>query len=113
MRAMTKLLNDRTKIRAGGLVFIADVGQGSSLDLSADPAALRDLASAVAGVGGTLNTFNRSASNDRSHYSLVGWGGAGEATGVETSSLKDPSRGDARLQGALTRDHQSLFKPTT
>lgn len=78
-----------------------------------DRAALSRLAGAVASVGGTRHLFNTSGRTPFTAYSLVGWGGAGEGNGEETSAVKDPKPGDSRLRGALTPDHQSLFKPTT
>jgi hypothetical protein len=103
-----------TKVGAGDLVFVDAVNQPNEapLSTSSDPAALRDLASAIASVGGTRHLFNSSGVVANSKYSLVGWGGAGEGNGEETSNVKDPTPGDGRLRGALTRDRQSLFKPT-
>lgn len=104
------------------LVFVAAVGQPGKapIDVSANRAALNDLAAAVASVGGTRDVFNRAGITADSNYSLVGWGGAGQGSGQETSSLKDPQfidgqphPGEGRLRGTLTRDHQYLFRPAT
>jgi hypothetical protein len=96
------------------LVFIAAVNAPgkATLDVSANGPALGALATAIASVGGTRDLFNRSGMAPGSNYSLVGWGGAGEGNGQETSALKDPDPGDGRLRGTLSRDHQYSFKPT-
>jgi hypothetical protein len=79
-----------------------------------DPNAPHDawwrLADAVAAIGGHRDTFNRSAASTTGSYALLGWGGAGEANGVDTASSNTGSSG-ARLRGALVPDHQSLFRP--
>jgi hypothetical protein len=104
--------------------FIADVTPGNLVVVvslrndegplvgGADNGAVNRLVDAVKSVGGTADTFLRSAgaTGANSNYSLVGWAGAGEGKGEETSPLKGP--GDARIRGTLVRDHDQLFKPT-
>jgi hypothetical protein len=104
-----------TKVRRGDVVLIDAVDHAGEAPLNdrADRTAQRDLASAVASVGGTMDLFNRSGIKADSRYSLVGWGGAGEANGQETSTIKNPVPGDGRLRGALVPDTASLFKPST
>ena len=63
------------------------------------------LASQVAGVGGTLDKFNRAAITPQADYTLVGYGGAGEGNGVE--AVGD----NARIRGVLVPDDQSNFTP--
>jgi hypothetical protein len=113
VKQMKDFLN--TKVRPGDLVFVDALTQPGKTPLNsgADPSALRDLASAVASVGGTMNLFNRSGITANSKYSLIGWGAAGEGGGQETSTVKDPVPGDGRLRGVLTPERDSLFKPTT
>ena len=98
------------------LVFVSSISAaGQPLFDPNTPAGLvNDFAAKIASVGGTRHVFNRRALDHTgtSNYSLAGWVGAGEGAGEETSNLKDPrGPGDARLRGALTRDHQSFFKP--
>jgi hypothetical protein len=103
------------QVRKNDLVVISShSGKPAALDLNGvvSPARLSRLAAAVASVGGTKHLFNTSGRTPGSPYSLIGWGGAGEGNGEETSPQKDPKPGDGRLRGALTPDHQSLFKPT-
>ena len=109
---MTSFL--RTKTRPGDVVLLASVNHPGEVPLNggADRTALRGLASAVASVGGTMDLFNRSGIKAGTKYSLVGWGGAGEGKGQETSTIKDPAPADGRLRGVLVPDSASLFKPT-
>jgi hypothetical protein len=120
MGSMTALLKS---IQPGDIVVITDMGRPPAIPALAtkfiggfeaeERAALRDLASAVASVGGTRHTFNVAGASKDSHYSLIGWGGAGEGNGQETSTQKDPSPGVARIRGTLARDRLSEFKPVT
>ena len=115
MRDMTDLLQS---VQSGDIVVITDYGPPQVPALSTASSArgearLRDLASAVASVGGTHHAFNVAGTATNSHYSLIGWGGAGEGNGEETSTQKNPSTGDARIRGVLAPDRQSLFKPVT
>jgi hypothetical protein len=104
------------------LVFVASVGPAGKapIDVTLNRPALNDLAAAIASVGGTRDAFNRAGITQDSNYSLVGWGRAGEGSGQETSSLKDPQfiddqphPGDGRLRGTLARDRQYLFRPAS
>jgi hypothetical protein len=109
---MTEFL--RTKVRAGDVVFISSVVDGERSSALADGASsqsMNKLADTIASLGGTRHVFNTCGPSDTCRYSLVGWGGAGEGSGEETSTQKDSKPGDARLSGALTRDRRSLFKP--
>ena len=74
------------------LVFIAAVSPPgkATIDVSANRPVLGELATAIASVGGTRDLFNRSGIAPDSNYSLVGWGGAGEGNGQETSRLRTP-----------------------
>ena len=106
-----------SEVRPGDVVLISSTRRYPLQELLAnlaDPAAKSKLASAIASVGGTRDAFNRCAGDFHCQgYALVGWGGAGEGNGQETSTQKDPSTGDARIRGVLAPDRLSLFKPVT
>jgi hypothetical protein len=111
VNTMTDFLN--TKVRTGDVVFVSGVlrREGPSLGTGVPAQSLNNLSGAIARLGGTRHVFNTCGPAPNCRYSLVGWGGAGEGSGEETSTQKDPKPGDARLRGALTRDRRSLFKP--
>ncbi len=95
----------------GDLVLITAVrtpkmGAHPMVDPRSSKEAWLELAAQVAVVGGTRDLFNRSASSTYSLYSLIGWTGAGEGNGIETSS------GTGRLRGALVPNVRSRFRPT-
>jgi hypothetical protein len=115
--AAAKQMTDFLKQKVGPddvvLIDSIDLPGEAPLNGGAEKTVLRDLASAVAGVGGTRDLFNRSGIMANSLYSLIGWGNAGEGDGQETSKIKDPVPGDGRLRGVFTPDNASLFRPTT
>ena len=107
-------------VRSGDIVFISSVDTGGApldprraRDPAAYTAAANKLADVIAGLGGSHDTFLRAATAQHGKYSLVGWGGAGERNGEETSALKNGAPGDGRLRGAFAPDAQSLFKPVS
>ena len=110
---MTAFLKQKVAPDDVVLIDSVDLPGEAPLNGSADKTALRDLASAVDAVGGTRDLFNRSGIKANSRYSLIGWGGAAEGDGQETSTIKDPVPGDGRLRGVFTPDNASLFRPTT
>jgi hypothetical protein len=93
------------------LVVITAFNCARAIGSGADSGAVNQLAEAVAHVGGTRDLFLRSATAGSAPYSLIGWVGAGEGSGEETSKLKDPAPGDGRLRGVLAPDHRQLFRP--
>jgi hypothetical protein len=98
----------------GNLVLITAIEDGTFQTLGgADHGAINRLADVVASAGGSKDLFLRSGANKNSHYSLVGWAGAGEGGGEETSLISDPTSEGGRLRGALMRDHDQEFRPTT
>ncbi len=95
---------------AGEIVAITSIrtpGLGSKPmpDPRAAAAAWKRLAAEVAAVGGTRNTFNLSAASGTALYTLIGWSGAKESNGVETSGST------ARIRGAMMPNDRSLFRP--
>jgi hypothetical protein len=98
----------------GNLVLITGIDDGEFQPLGgSDHGAINRLADAVASVGGTKNLFLRSGATKSSFYTLVGWAGAGEGNGEETSRVNAGPTGLGRLRGTLTRDHEQLFRPIT
>ncbi len=112
-KQMTEFLKQKVGPDDVVLIDSVDLPEERPLYSGIDKTVLRDLASAVAGVGGTRDLFNRSGIMANSLYSLIGWGNASEGDGQETSKIKDPVPGDGRLRGVFTPDNASLFRPTT
>lgn len=65
----------------------------------------RVLADAIENLGGTGHAFLQSTRKGGEGYSLIGWKGAGAGEGEETRGFK------ARMEGALTRDTLSRYRP--
>ncbi len=103
------------QVTPGQLVFITsmldDPDSLQPVGPDTDPTAWNQLASAIADLGGSRHTFFEATAEKGASYTLVGWGGAGEANGEESTSVKDPQPGAGRLQGALMPDHTSQLRP--
>jgi hypothetical protein len=102
------------QVTPGQIVFVTSIVQdpmSQPVDPNAAPAAWNQLANQIASLGGSRHTFFEASAKQGASYTLVGWGGAGEANGEESSSVKDPQPGGGRLQGALMPDHTSQLRP--
>jgi hypothetical protein len=80
------------------------------------PSAMKLLAAAVAGVGGTRNGFNTEAlasgpADGAPVYSMMGWAGAGEGNGAEAALQVDGTGDTPDLSGVLRRDRQYELRP--
>lgn len=119
--AMTGFLGG---IPAGDLVRIeTESNRGSPVEAGFRPpvglisvSAMKLLAAAVAGVGGTRNAFNTEALasgpvDGAPVYSLIGWAGAGEGNGAEAALNVDGAGDTPGLTGVLRRDRQYELRP--
>ena len=110
---MNEFIRQNAPPGSGNLVMISAVEDVDQPTLAGDDGGtVRNLADTVASLGGSKDQFLRSGTTKGSHYSLVGWAGAGQGSGTETSKLKDPNPGDGRLRGVLTRDHDQEYRPS-
>ncbi len=111
--AMAHFLTGLRHHHAGDLVVVTSVRtQNNNLVGTMVPyQAMLDLSEAIASVGGTRNTFNRASGQSGSDYTLIGWSTPDTETELEGKG-REASGAKARIQAVLTRNSESLFRPT-